>query len=981
MHLNAILALLSCATLAAGSQTTGAIPRAGSQSAAANPPAAHAKNAKAAQAAYVRGRKAEDRQNWPAAFAAYSEAVKDDLTSREYLLRREIARGKIVGEEVERAERDALLGDLTGARRELQNGLALDPTDQVIRERLTQLAPSSLEALRKLMLQPSGVVRMKPSQRVQSFDFRGDTESAYEEVASQFGVYSSFDVDLQPTPVHLKIENADFVTAMRVLGAMTGTFWRPLTSRLFFVAADTPQKRRAYDLSVVRTVQLPTAESADDMTQDVRLVREIAGITRTELNAQSRTITMRASPQAISVAAQLLDQLEQPRGEVVLEMEVLEVDRNAASRLGITPPQSARVFSLSSQQIQEAEQGAAGLVSVIQQIFGTGSGLSGLSSTQLASLIGQGSIGIGSLIPPLIAFGGGKTTFLATLPGVALALSDTLNVVRSGRQILLRTENGKPSTFFVGERVPIDLAQFSASLSPRGFIPATSSNLFPESTIATGQNPVAVVASDFNTDGNTDLAVVNHGDNTVSILLGNGDGTFTGKGTLATGNGPVAALTADFNGDGIPDIAVVNQTDATVSIFLGNGDGTFTLKGTFATGKSPVAIASGDFNADGHSDLAVVNQADSTVSILLGNGDGTFQSQTTFATGATPSSIAASDFNSDGRIDLAVTNQFANTVSIFLGNGNGGFTNTATLATGNAPVAVVAGQFNLNNSANIDLAVASQKDNTLEVFLGNGNGAFTRGQTSLLSGASASGHKPFAIISSDFNVDGLTDLAVTDQQADTVSILIGSGDGTFASPLVLPAGNGAAGLASGRFRGATRPPDLAIADSAANELTIIQDNATFNPRGIGVPSTPYPYAEYEDIGLKIKATPYIQEHGNVTLKLHFELRSLTGDTINSIPIIRNETVEQTVSAKSGQTTALAGIIQSSEMRAINGSPGSQLLGPLSLAASSRGNQDSRTELLILLTPHIVREGPATGKPIFAGTAPAGGFVPGLRRIP
>lgn len=190
------------------------------------------------------------------------------------------------------------------------------------------------------------------------------------------------------------------------------------------------------------------------------------------------------------------------------------------------------------------------------------------------------------------------------------------------------------------------------------------------------------------------------------------------------------------------------------------------------------------------------------------------------------------------------------------------------------------------------------------------------------------------------------------------------------------------GLASGRFLGSTQPPDVAIADSSANELTIILNNATFSPNGTsGVSSTPYPSSEYEDIGLKIKATPYSQENGNVSLTLHFELRSLTGDTVNGIPVISNETVDQSVSTKAGQTTALAGIIQSTEMSAINGSPGSQLLGPLALIASSKNNQNSQTELLILLTPHIVTEAPTAGKPIYAGKAPQGGFVPGFRSIP
>ncbi len=981
MRLNTLIALFLCAAAATSAQTPAKPAPAGQQAPSAKSVANKPQDAKQAKAAYQRGLKAEKEANWLLAFAGYSEAVRQDSTSREYLLRREIARGKVVGEEVDRAEQEALMGNMTEARHELHAALVLDPGDEIVRERLAQLAPSSAETLRKLMLEPAGVVRLKPQAGKQSFNFRGDTATAYEEVARQFGVYASFDVDLQSKPVHLRIENVDFETAMRVLGDMTGSFWRPLTSGLFFVAADTPEKRRAYDLSIVRMVQLPESDSTDEMTQEVRTVREIAGITRAELNLASRTITMRASPQAISVAAQLLDQLEQPRGEVVLEMEILEVDRNAATQLGITPPQTAQAFALSSQQIQEAQEGAAGLVSVIQQLFGTGSSLSGLSTTQLASLVGAGTVGVGSLIPPLVAFGGGKSTFLATLPGAAAAFSETLNTVRSGRRVVLRAEDGKPTTFFVGDRVPIDLAQYSSSLTSPGFIPAVSSSLFPESTVTTGQNPVAVVSTDFTSDGNVDLAVVNHAANTVSILLGNGNGTFSSAGTLATGNGPVAAVTADFNGDGIPDLAVVNQTDNTVSIFLGNGDGTFTLKGVFATGKNPVAIVSGAFTNDGFIDLAVVNQTDNTVSILLGNGDGTFQPQITFSTGAVPSAIATADFNNDGNLDLAVTNQTANTVSVFLGNGNGTFTNVTTLATGNTPVALAAAQFDLDNSTNTDLAIVNQTDDTLLVYLGNGDGTFTQGETFLLNNASAAGNKPVAITEGDFNVDGLPDLAVTDEDADTVSILIGNGDGTFATPLILPAGSAPVGLVSGDFLGTTSPPGLAIADSTANVLTIILDDATFSPNGTGVASTPYPSAEYEDIGLKIKATPYIQTSGDVTLDLHFELRSVTGDTINGIPVISNETVEQTVSTKAGQTTALAGIIESTEMRAINGTPGAELLGPLALAASSSTTQNSSTELLILLTPHVVQWSPAMGKPIFAGRSPAGGAFPGFRPVP
>ena len=927
-------------------------------------------NPQKAAEAYARGKKAEKNNNWAGAFAAYSEAAKDDSGNPEYLQRREIARSQVVNEAVDRAERDALSGQMARAREELNGALALDPTDQIVRERLAQLPPDATEALHQLMVQPGGMIRLEPLTGKRDFKFDGDSLGAYEEVARQFGVEASFDVDLVPRPVRLHLDGVDFVTAMQALGDMTGTFWRPLTTRLFFVAADTPEKRRQFDASVVRTVQLPASVTPTDMTEMLRIVRTIAGINRADLNASSREITLRATPQAVSVASQLLDQLEQPQGEMVLEMEVLEVDRTAARQLGITPPESATAFSLSPQQLQTAEQSAQGLISVIQQLFGSLGGTSGLTASQIASLVGSGQLGIGSLIPPLVAFGGGKTTFLATLPGAAASFAETLNLVRAGRRILLRAENDKPLTFFVGERVPITLATFSSSLGTSHFVSTATSNLFPRTDTPTGADPMAVAAADFNGDGNGDLATANHGDNTVSILLGKGDGTFTIGTPLATGKGPVAIVSADFNGDGHSDLAVVNQTDNTVSIFLGNGDGTFTAGSVLATGSNPVAIATADFNSDGHADLAVVNQGTASapgnsVSIFLGNGDGTFTPGSTLTTGATPSAIvAAAMVNGSNVVDLAVTNQGDNTVSVFLGKGDGTFTLKSTLATGKAPDAIVADSFDSSANSNIDLAVANQTDNTVSIFLGNGDGTFGAA-TNFTTGTT-----PVALAAADFNIDGFPDLAVSNQGPSTVSIFIGNGDGSFATRLDLGTGSGPAGLVATTLTSNGRP-DLAIADSLANTVTVLLNNASFTTPTGGIPLNLFPNAEYQDVGLKIKATPHMSLNGEVTIEMNFELRSLTGDSVNGIPVISDQSVEQTVRVKDAETTALAGMLETQQMNVITGTPGLAVLGPAGLLTSKHNKQEDTTELLILVTPRIVRIGPSVGKPIYAGRAPVG----------
>jgi len=142
----------------------------------------------------------------------------------------------------------------------------------------------------------------------------------------------------------------------------------------------------------------------------------------------------------------------------------------------------------------------------------------------------------GTTLPPLIAFGGGQTTLLATLPGAASTFSKTLNLVRSGRRVLLRAEEGQPATFFVGERFPIALGVLGPSFLPPAAGAPSSQLAFPRADFPTGTSPVAVVAASFRTANSQqlDVAVANKTSNNVSILLGKPDGSFGTKTASST---------------------------------------------------------------------------------------------------------------------------------------------------------------------------------------------------------------------------------------------------------------------------------------------------------------------------------------------------------------------------------------------------------------------------------------------------------------
>ena len=912
-----------------------------------SPPRPDSHRAKGAFQAGVRAQKAGD---WQSAYDEFSEAAAYAPATQEFAFLREHARFELVQSHTDDAEREVLAGRTDQARQELERALELDPGYSVARERLAGLTSNALSVVPQTGPRPAGPPRLQTRPGKFEFDVRGPTRTAYAELAQKFGVTAAFDTDLPDRSIRFRTPAIDFNTGLDVLARLTKTFTRIVDAHTFFVAEDTFAKRREYQQEIVRGFVLPASATPDDMNETVRVVRDVTGITHTQLNAGTHILEVRDTPENVALAQAVIEQIEQPRGEMMLEVDLLEVDRDAAHQLGIIPPTSARTFTLSLSEIRQlqAAQNTGTLLQVLQSIFGSGSALGGSSSSLL------------SAIPPLLIFGGGKTIFLATLPNASANFADTLSVVHSAQRILLRAEDDKAATFFVGERYPITLALLSANLTVPSttFSPGLIPGLFPRRDFATGNSPVAVATGDFTQDGHQDLVVANQADGTISILLGNGDGSFRPKTDFAVGTSPSAVAVADFNGDGLLDVAVANSSDNDVAILLGKGDGTFQAPVTYPTGNMPVAIATGDFNGDGHTDLAVVNQTDGTVSILLGNGDGTFGAKKDFPVGATPVAITTADFNADGRTDLAVANHGDNTISILLGNGDGTFASAIDYVTGNAPNGIAAADFNRDGRP--DLAVTNGTDNTVSIFLGNGDGTFST-RTDF-----AAGSGPRGIVAADFNGDAVPDLVIVDESGDQVTVLIGNGNGTFTVPVNLPTGNGPVAVAAADFNG-DGLLDIAVANEASNSVTV-----TLNSASVSVPSAPnalqtaYPGSEYEDLGLKVHATPHLHGEDEVTLQLQFEIKALAGSSVNGIPVLSDRTIEQTVRLKQNQTSVLTGIIQSNESRALSGWPGAAEIPHIGNLFGQQNNSKNDTELIIAITPRELRRPPMAGRTIYAG---------------
>lgn len=468
-------------------------------------------------------------------------------------------------------------------------------------------------------------------------------------------------------------------------------------------------------------------------------------------------------------------------------------------------------------------------------------------------------------LPPGLAFNGGTVSGTPTAGGTWYFTAVVDDKFGDGSSQVVGISVGAPATAgnpvpsisqpLVPDAVAPGTAGFTLTVNGTGFVSGASVDFngvaVPTTFISGNQLKAAVTAADVASADTASISVVNptpRGGSFNVLFLP----VALQESSLNFASAPNSPITiaspvntsapicctldslavGDFTGAGKQDLAIGNAGGFNDIVLLGNGDGTFTqAPGSPVTPAAPPwnasisesgPIALGDFNNSGHLGIIAANEQAISVSTLLGNGNGTFTpSNAIVFPSANPDFLVAGDFNGDGYLDFAASNSFGG-VDILTGYGDGAFTELSDKAISvYSPAAMTAGNF---GSGKLGLAIASDALNApgaVVVLNGNGDGTFTQATGSPIT----IGTNPSAIAAADFNGDGKLDLAITNAADNTVTILLGSGDGTFTpapgSPISVGSSPGA--IAVGDLLGNGKL-DLVVANFGSNNITIMLGN-------------------------------------------------------------------------------------------------------------------------------------------------------------
>jgi len=425
--------------------------------------------------------KLHKKQRLEEAFVRFDEAARLNPQNVEYLAAREAVKAKLVFQHIEGGNLLLLQDARLRAAAEFKAAVDLDPENKFARERLQEATREAAPVLSNTSLLPaleSTEIHLQPTESRATFHFSGDTHSLFTQLASAYSLRVQFDDSVPFRPVVFNVDDVDFFTALKLACRVSKTMWAALDTTQVFIAADTPENHKRYDRMLLQTFLLPAHSTPQEATELITTMRNMFELRFVSSGQTANTVEVRGPASAVRACARLMEQLGNPRPQVMFDIRVFQISHQLTRNIGVHIPNTFNLFNIPAAAL--AGLGGQSIQQLINQLISSG-GINQLGNTALSGLLSQlGGQQNSIFSQPLATFGGGLTFMGLSLDQFSAALSLNESWVRSLENMSIRTGQGTDASFHLGERFPIlnasyapifNSPQISAVLGNQSYIP------------------------------------------------------------------------------------------------------------------------------------------------------------------------------------------------------------------------------------------------------------------------------------------------------------------------------------------------------------------------------------------------------------------------------------------------------------------------------------------------------------------------------
>jgi type II secretory pathway component GspD/PulD (secretin) len=415
---------------------------------------------KEAHEAYKQGLKLHKAQRFEEALEQFTDAARQDPKNLNFLTAREVVKAKLVFDHLQQGNLFLAEDARLRAAAEFRAALELDPDNQFARERFDEATFEAAPLPQSVPVQlDAQEIHLEPVDNRATFHFTGDVKELFSELASAYNMKVQFDDSVQARQVRFNLDNVDFFTALQLACQVTKTMWAALDAHQMLIATDNPENHRQFDRMLLQTFLLPAHSTPQETTDLVTTMRNMFDLRFVSSGLTSNTVEVRGPQYAVEACSRLMQQLSNPRPQIVLDVRVLQISHQLTRNIGLHIPDTFNLYNIPA----AALAGLAGqnIQQLINQLISSG-GINQVGSTALSGLLSQlGGQQNSIFSQPLATFGGGLTFMGLSLDHLSAALSVNESWVRSLDNLSMRAGQGSDATFHLGERFPILNASYA----------------------------------------------------------------------------------------------------------------------------------------------------------------------------------------------------------------------------------------------------------------------------------------------------------------------------------------------------------------------------------------------------------------------------------------------------------------------------------------------------------------------------------------